>query len=170
MQPRISPELCCAADFPITSAMETPRPGTISWTDLTVPNATAVRDFYAAVAGWSVMPIDMEGYEDFCMMPPGSDQPAAGICHARGPNADLPPQWLIYITVPDVPASVRLFVENGGKVIREPKEMGGGLMAVTKTPPAPSPPCISPAMTPLKTTVASPDPLDHRARLTGSGQ
>jgi predicted enzyme related to lactoylglutathione lyase len=114
--------------------MEKPKVGTISWTDLTVPNAAAVKDFYAAVAGWGVMPIDKEGYEDFCMMPPGSDQPAAGICHARGPNADLPSQWLVYITVPDVVAALKTCVEKGGKVIREVRDMGGAKMAVIQDP------------------------------------
>lgn len=114
--------------------MEKPKPGTVAWMDLTVPNATVVKDFYAAVAGWGVMPIDMEGYEDFCMMPPGSDAPATGICHARGVNADLPPQWLIYITVPDVPAAVKICLEKGGKVLRDTREMGGGKMAVIQDP------------------------------------
>ena len=48
--------------------MKTPKPGTISWSDLTIPNADAVRDFYSAVAGWKSMPIDMGGYSDYCMM------------------------------------------------------------------------------------------------------
>ena len=29
-----------------------PKPGTITWADLTVANVPKVRDFYAAVAGW----------------------------------------------------------------------------------------------------------------------
>ncbi|WP_438480649.1 VOC family protein [Oleiharenicola lentus] len=114
--------------------MDTPKAGTISWTDLTVPNAVALKDFYAAVAGWGVMPIDMGGYEDFCMMPPGSDAPAAGICHARGANADLPPMWLVYITVPDVEASVNTCVKKGGKIVRAVQAMGGGKMAVIQDP------------------------------------
>ena len=36
------------------------------------------------------------------MIPPGAAQPVSGICHARGSNADLPPVWLIYITVADL--------------------------------------------------------------------
>ena len=43
------------------------QPGTIGWIDLTVKNATAVRDFYAQVTGWNHSSIDMGGYEDFCM-------------------------------------------------------------------------------------------------------
>jgi len=114
--------------------MEKPKPGSISWVDLTVPNASEVKDFYAAVAGWRVMPIEMEGYDDFCMMPPDAGAPAAGISHASGPNADLPAQWLVYITVPDVEAALKVCREKGGQVIRDLKDMGGAKMAVIRDP------------------------------------
>ena len=39
------------------------------------------------------------------MMAPESGKVAAGVCHARGSNAKLPAQWLIYITVEDVDKS-----------------------------------------------------------------
>ncbi len=114
--------------------MKTPKPGTVSWFDLTVPNADAVRDFYGAVAGWSPMPIEMGGYHDYCMLPPGSKAPAAGICHACGVNADLPPQWLIYITVPNVAASLKACVAHGGTILRPAKAMGGARVAVVRDP------------------------------------
>jgi predicted enzyme related to lactoylglutathione lyase len=50
---------------------------------LTVPDAAAVRDFRQEVTGWTPAPVAMEDYQDYCMV-------AAGICHARGANADLP--------------------------------------------------------------------------------
>ncbi len=112
----------------------TPAIGSIGWIDLTVPDAEGVRRFYEQVVGWKPQPIDMEGYADYCMLPPGSDQPAAGVCHARGPNADLPPHWLVYITVADVAQSVAACKANGGTVLREPREMGGALIAVIKDP------------------------------------
>ena len=34
------------------SQNETPAAGTIVWTDLSVPNASVVRDFYSQVIGW----------------------------------------------------------------------------------------------------------------------
>lgn len=114
--------------------MNTPALGTIGWFDLTVRDATAVRDFYQDVVGWSAQPLDMGGYTDYCMIPPGSDAPVAGVCHARGPNAEIPPQWLIYITVKDVAASVAACRPRGGKVILEPREMGGGIVAVIADP------------------------------------
>lgn len=53
----------------------------------------------------------MGGYSDFNMMPEGPDMPVAGICHARGTNAALPPQWLRYIVVADLDASVQRCTE-----------------------------------------------------------
>jgi uncharacterized protein len=73
--------------------------GKIGWIDLTVSHADSVSQFYQAVAGWTRSAVDMEGYQDFCMHPPGADSPVAGICHARGNNIGLPAQWLMYITV-----------------------------------------------------------------------
>jgi uncharacterized protein len=114
--------------------MNTPTPGSVSWFDLTVPNADAVRDFYSAVVGWLPMPVEMEGYSDYCMSPPGAEAPAAGICHARGANASLPAQWLIYITVADLSASLDACVKNGGRVVAPERDMGGPKMAVIQDP------------------------------------
>lgn len=114
--------------------MSTPKLGAISWCDLTVPNADAVKDFYQAVAGWGVMPVEMGGYNDYCMMPPGSKNPAGGICHARGENADVPPQWLIYITVQNLAASLKACEKNGGAILRPARAMGGAKMAIVRDP------------------------------------
>ena len=75
-------------------------------------------DFYAGVAGWTPADVPMGDYADYCMHPPGDATPVAGICHARGANADLPPQWLIYITVADLDQSVQRCRDKGGKVLR----------------------------------------------------
>jgi len=98
--------------------------GVISWCDLTVEKAEDVRDFYREVVGWKASPVSMGDYDDFCMNPPKSDQPSAGICHARGVNADLPAQWLIYIIVADLDASIANCIKLGGKIIAGPKNMG----------------------------------------------
>jgi predicted enzyme related to lactoylglutathione lyase len=111
-----------------------PQPGTIGWTDLTVPDAERVRDFYAAVAGWNPAPVDMGGYGDYTMTT-DHGTPIAGVCHARGANADLPPVWLVYITVADVDASVARCEESGGELLVPPKNMGGeGRYAVIRDP------------------------------------
>ena len=69
------------------------QPGHVGWVDLTVENATEVRDFYRAVVGWEYREVDMDGYADFAMTNlEGRD--VTGICHARGVNEGLPAQWM----------------------------------------------------------------------------
>ena len=106
--------------------------GTITWVDLTVADAPAVRDFYEAVVGWTPREVDMGDYADFEMLPPDSasgetgeargetpsrPKAAAGICHARGGNAKLPPQWLIYVPVNDLERSLYMCEHLGGKIL-----------------------------------------------------
>ncbi|CAN5821726.1 hypothetical protein BH24ACI4_BH24ACI4_11370 [soil metagenome] len=111
-----------------------PPVGTIVWRDLTVENAEAVREFYQKVVGWEASPVDQGGYSDFNMMAPGSDEAVAGVCHARGANASLPAQWLIYIIVEDVDFSAAECVRLGGEVVAGPRLMNGARFAVIKDP------------------------------------
>lgn len=99
--------------------------GSVTWFDLTVTDAEGVRDFYSAVVGWKHQPVSMGDYEDFTMIRPQSGTAQTGICHARGGNAGLPPQWLIYITVENVDNSAETCVKLGGKIISPPKDMPG---------------------------------------------
>ena len=108
--------------------------GSIAWHDLTVTDAPALRDFYAAVVGWTPEDVSMGEYADFNMTLPASGEPVAGVCHARGENADLPPQWLMYIIVADLDASIAACIEHGGTVVREPKPLAGGRFAVVGDP------------------------------------
>ena len=65
--------------------------GAVSWFDLTVEDATKVRDFYRDVVGWESTDHDMGGYDDYCMNRPGDGTTVAGICHARGTNVTVAP-------------------------------------------------------------------------------
>ena len=92
-------------------------PGQPVWIDLTVEDAEGLRDFYAQVVGWEVGEVEMEGYSDFVMAPPGTDEAVAGIVHHRGPNVGMPPQWMLYITVDDLAAAVARAIALGGEVV-----------------------------------------------------
>ena len=93
--------------------------GQIIWTDLTVADAPRLRDFYGSVTGWSYAPVEVEGYQDFNMV--ALDGTAvAGICHARGANANLPAQWLIYVMVASLDHAVAATVAGGGQVVVGP--------------------------------------------------
>ena len=109
-------------------------PGRIGWLDISVPDADALRDFYAGVVGWSSSEHDMGGYSDFVMMRSG-DEAVGGICHARGSNADLPPVWLPYFTVVDLDASLERARAGGGESIGDIRQAGSwGRFCVIRDP------------------------------------
>ena len=116
------------------SVANQPKTGTVAWQDLTVQDGERLRDFYAAVVGWRPEPVEMGGYADFNMVAPSTGEPAAGVCFARGANAGLPPQWLIYATVDDLDASLKACVDSGGVVVDGPRGMGEQRFAVIRDP------------------------------------
>jgi len=108
--------------------------GVISWIDLTVGNADQLKAFYQRVAGWTPEPVDMGGYSDFNMLRAGTKEPVAGICHARGCNVGLPAQWIIYINVANLDASLGLCKGCGGEVLTPVKGSSHGRYAVIRDP------------------------------------
>jgi len=95
--------------------------GCIVWFDLSVPQAVSTGEFYGEVIGWSVEEVSVEDagerYTDYAMMG-GDGGPAAGICHARGANADMPAGWMMYLPVGDFDQSVGRVASAGGKVLK----------------------------------------------------
>ena len=114
--------------------------GKIAWHDLTVDNAVEVKDFYASVVGWDTGAVSMTGcdgaenYEDVNMDLPGTVETVAGVCHARGSNAKLPPQWIMYVAVKNATASAEKCIELGGEIIDGPREMGDDVYYYIKDP------------------------------------
>jgi len=103
--------------------------GTIDWIDLTVDNAETICTFYARVVGWTPRPVSMGDYNDYTML--DSDGKAvSGICHARGPNSDLPAQWLPYFRVANLEDSIADCLRLGGHVVIEPRSPGGAMRFV----------------------------------------
>lgn len=130
-----------SSDTPDTGPKKTI--GEIVWRDLTVPNATKIRDFYADVVGWEVVNHPMPGaegeddYVDYVMhTPDGSGEGVAvgGICHARGSNVGLPASWLVYVRVANLDASVARASAKGGALVYGPRKMGTGRLAVVRDP------------------------------------
>ena len=134
--------------IPVVTEAQVPKPaagsepkstfGHIAWLDLTVPNATAMRDFYQAVIGWQAEDVPMqdgdESYADFNMLG-GDGQAAAGICHARGTNQTLPPVWLVYLPVGDLAASLKKVAQHDGQVLKSyQNDAGQTTMAVIQDP------------------------------------
>jgi uncharacterized protein len=73
-------------------------------------------------------------YSDFNINLPGTQNTVAGVCHARGGNANLPSQWLIYVRVESVVESASQCKKLGGKVLDGPRRMGGSHFCVIQDP------------------------------------
>jgi len=116
------------------SDSDKPKPGTIVWCDLTVEHAEDVRAFYADVVGWETKGVSLGDYEDYELKVAGSGDTVAGVCHARGTNENVPPQWLVYVSVENVEESARKTVERGGKVVDGPRSMGGSPFCIVQDP------------------------------------
>lgn len=111
-----------------------PSIGRIEWMDLSVVDASRVKDFYCAVVGWDSSEVDMGSYSDFNINLPGTHNTVAGLCHARGNNENLPSQWLIYVRVENVKESVTKCEKLGGKVLSGPRRMAGCNFCVIQDP------------------------------------
>jgi len=108
--------------------------GRIEWRDLTVDNAEQVKDFYAKVVGWEAEAVSMGDYDDFNMNMPEGGETIAGVCHARGSNAKIPPQWMMYVEVADAESSANRVSELGGEIIVGPRVMGDKSYYVIRDP------------------------------------
>lgn len=102
--------------------------GSIISADLTIKNADSIRDFYKEVIGWDFDAFEMsddEGnYSDYVAKDKSGNW-VGGICHKRGGNKDLPPQWIVYVTVQDIKSSMEACTKLGGKVLKENKNEEG---------------------------------------------
>ncbi|SMC59660.1 VOC family protein [Moheibacter sediminis] len=112
--------------------MEKPKyvQGSINWRDLTTYKADELREFYQSVAGWTSQGLDMKdgenAYQDY-VMKDAKGNSVAGICHSRGANTGVPPQWVAYISVENVDESVENALKLGGKLLKEYKSKEGTL-------------------------------------------
>ena len=108
--------------------------GKIVWTDLTVDNAEKVRDFYCSVVGWTFAEQPMGNYSDYNIMTAHDNEVVTGICHQRGVNSKIPPQWINYITVDSLEQALERCKSLGGTVIDGPRSAGNSLFAVIMDP------------------------------------
>ena len=76
----------------------------------------------------------MGDYADYSMVDPASGDGRAGICWSKGVNAALPAQWLMYVVVADLDASLEACRSQGGEVVHEHPAGGPGRMAVIRDP------------------------------------
>lgn len=108
--------------------------GSIGWVDLTVENATELKDFYAQIIGFESQGVSMGDYEDYTMSSPTDGQAKVGICHARGNNAHIPPVWMVYFYVKNIDESLTKLHRLGGQTIGDVQSMGKDRYVFIKDP------------------------------------
>src|SRR5690554_405622 len=102
--------------------------GAIVSADLTVERTEEIRDFYQNVIGWTLEDMAMKdddgSYNDY-VMKDAEGKWVGGVCHHRGSNIGIPPQWITYVNVGDIGASVQRCIDLGGAVVKESKNKAG---------------------------------------------
>jgi predicted enzyme related to lactoylglutathione lyase len=123
--------------------------GRFVWHDLATPNPDAAKAFYPQITPWQTQAWDDDA-TDYTMWtlegaPIGGVTPLASDVASTG----MSPQWLAYVSVYDVDASVRQVASLGGQVRMGPKEVPHvGCWAVIADPQGATIGVFEPAATP----------------------
>jgi uncharacterized protein len=103
-------------------------PGQFMWFDLSTPDASQAREFYAALFGWAITPAgDAKPYQAWIT---DGQQPWAGIVLADAAGAG----WLPYVVVEDLDEAARRAVSLGATVIAGPAEGPAGAAVTIADP------------------------------------
>ena len=107
---------------PVSFAKMLAVPGEFVWHELMTDDQSASRAFYGSLFGWT---FEARGGADSGYTIIKHDGvPIGGIVpRTRTPETPFIAQWLAYVVVPDLDASVEVFTQQGGQVIRGPRNV-----------------------------------------------
>ncbi len=109
--------------------------GRFVWYDLMTDDPGGAADFYTRLIGWKTRTWD-DGGQKHTLWTNG-DTPFGGVIELseEARAAAAPSQWLAYVAVPDIKATVSRTVELGGSVLHGPTDIPGvGTWAVLTDP------------------------------------
>ena len=107
------------------------QPGTFCWADLATHDVAGLKKFYGAVLGWTFESVKEGTREYWLGMVRG--KPVAGIVQRT--TEPFMPQWLNYISVTDLEATVAQSETLGARVITKPTDLLDlGRMAFVQDP------------------------------------
>jgi predicted enzyme related to lactoylglutathione lyase len=101
------------------------------WLDLWTRDVERATRFYAAVAGYQVVPLEQAGPRSGVHLVSGG-YVRAGVMHLNDQRET--PLWLPYVRVADARAAADKSRAAGGKVLREPTSIGRAVVAVIADP------------------------------------
>lgn len=108
--------------------------GAFGWNELATRDVAAARDFYGKVFDWTVEEQDMGEMGTYYIWKDG-DASRGGMMDMTGMVPDeVPPNWLVYFTVPDADAAAETTSSAGGQVLNGPVDISVGRLAVLTDP------------------------------------
>ena len=120
-----------------------PKPGDFCWNELVTTSVPAAKKFYSTLLGWKTRPFD-KGMVDYTIIQKGKTG-MGGIM--KCPKPGLPAQWIPYMLVADVDATVKKAAKLRGKVFMPPFDVPTvGRIAVLADPQGAAFGIISPKM------------------------
>jgi len=109
------------------------QPGTLCWNELATRDWQKAAEFYTQLFGWTAQTQPMAGTE-YTVFSNG-DRMAAGMIQMTPEWGDIPPHWMVYLTVTDCDASAEKVTALGGKVLVPPTDIPDmGRFAVAQDP------------------------------------
>jgi uncharacterized protein len=108
--------------------------GDLGWSELNTTSAAGAMSFYSALVGWESKGEPMPGYHVFGR----GDEMLGGIsdAHCGEGEGKKSPQWMPYITVDDIDATLARVEGLGGAIVMPPCDIpnDGGRIAIIKDP------------------------------------
>jgi uncharacterized protein len=101
------------------------------WIDLWTADVDQAAKFYSAVAGYQVLPLEQQGLRSGAHLVSGN-YVRAGIMQKH--DARVSAVWLPYLRVADAKAATDQARAAGGKVVREPVNLGRVIVAIIADP------------------------------------
>ena len=93
------------------------RPGKFLWADLFTTDPAAATKFYSGLFGWTANTITQNG-KSYTVFSNGS-RPVAGLAPRPPSKTKRPSRWIGYISVTDLPSTLKLVTAAGGQVRAE---------------------------------------------------
>ena len=104
--------------------------GDVHWNELQTSDVNSAKTFYTKLFGWTTQPFGA-GMDYTILMNNGTG--FGGIMKAPSPKA--PAQWVNYVVVKDVDATIARLKKLGGKVCAPPFDVPGvGRLAIVQDP------------------------------------
>jgi len=104
-------------------------PGALCWNELASPDPKASADFYAALFGWELTP--MEGAPMTYFIVKNGERSNGGITELP---PGVPPHWLVYFATEEIDAGIAKVAETGGTKVSGPHDIGVAKFAVVADP------------------------------------